>query len=155
MMKIGERTSLGITLWETTQLVTRAFDRVLVEHGGNKPIWFVFLALDAGEFTTQRELAAEIGIKEATLTHHLTSLETRGLIRRTRDARDRRVQRIEFTAEGRVAFEAMREAAVAFDGEIRAALGAETVAALRSGLLRLVEVVGESHGDPVTPPVEG
>lgn len=140
-MKVDDRTPLGITLWETTQLVTREFDRILAEFEGNRPIWFVFLALDAGRHTTQRGLAAEIGIKEATLTHHLTALERRGLVRRTRDDADRRVQRIEFTEEGRSAFETMRRAAIDFDKRIREALGQSEVDALSGSLRRLAEAV--------------
>lgn len=140
-MKIDDRTPLGITLWETTQLVSREFDRVLAEFDANRPIWFVFLALDAGTHPTQRSLAAAIGIGEATLTHHLTTLERRGLVRRTRDEADRRVQLIELTPEGRTAFEAMRTAAIAFDKKMRAALSPAEIDALRDILRRLGEAV--------------
>jgi DNA-binding MarR family transcriptional regulator len=150
----GARMPIGIALWETTQLVMRAFDKVLAEHGGNRPIWFVYLALDQGEHTTQRELAREIGISEATLTHHLNALETRGLVARRRDERDRRVQRIEFTTEGRAAFEGMKAAAFAYERGIRESLGPARIAELQTGLDALAAAVREPGDDRVRPPVD-
>lgn len=148
MTKIGEEPALGFVLWQAAQRTTRAFDRMLAAHGGNRPIWFVLLALDARTHATQRTLAAEVGINDATLTHHLAGLEERGLIRRTRSQRDRRVQHIEFTDAGREAFEAMREAAVAFDRELRTRLGTGAADDLRSGLMQLTEIVSDVEAAP-------
>lgn len=150
----GERTPIGITLWETTQLVMRAFDKVLAEHGGNRPVWFVFLALDDGGHHTQRQLAQAIGIREATLTHHLTTLERRGLVARRRDPDDRRVQRIEFTPEGLRTFEAMKDAAIAYEQRVRGALGDEGVRALRAGLNALADAVRDPADAAVQLPLD-
>jgi DNA-binding MarR family transcriptional regulator len=152
-MDHGGRRPIGLALWETSQLVMRTFDRVLAEHGGNRPVWFLFLALDRAGQPTQRELAQAVGITEATLTHHLTALEKRGLIIRRRDEHDRRVQRIEFTAEGRAAFAAMRRVAVDFDDRLRAALGPEGTAALMDGLATLARAVASPGNEPLPPPV--
>ena len=154
MTKIGEAPALGFTLWQAAQLTTRAFDRVLAAHGGNRPIWFILLALDAGTHTTQRTLAAEVGINDATLTHHLSGLEERGLIRRARSQRDRRVQHIEFTDAGRDAFEAMRDSALAFDQELRSRLGAGAADDLRSALMQLTEVVSDAERTPLRAPTD-
>ncbi|WP_169053840.1 MarR family winged helix-turn-helix transcriptional regulator [Agromyces sp. H66] len=148
-MRYGPRTPLGMSLWETTQIVTRAFDRELAVHGVNRPIWFVFLNIDEGVHTTQRDLARAIGISDATLSHHLGNLEERGLIRRERDARDRRSQRIAFTDEGRAAFEDMKRAAFGFDRELRAALGPERTADLQAALSTLATTF--DTGEPVAP----
>jgi DNA-binding MarR family transcriptional regulator len=149
----GQRTPIGIALWETTQLVMRAFDKELAGHGGNRPIWFVFLALSESEQPTQRELARAVGIKEATLTHHLNALEGRGLITRSRDTADRRVQRVAFSPEGEAMFEALRGAAVSYEKRVRAALGPERAAALRESLAFLAEAVREPGKDEVLPPI--
>jgi MarR family transcriptional regulator for hemolysin len=148
----GGRRPIGLALWETARLVLRAFNRTLTEHGGNRAVWFLFRALDQAGQPTQRELAQAIGITEATLTHHLSSLERRGLISRYRDAQDRRVQRIQFTDEGRAVFAAMRTAAVSFDERLRAALGPEGVDALMTALSTLTAAVttpgGRADGGP-------
>lgn len=151
-MDHGGRKPIGVALWETTQLVMRAFDHVLAEHGGNRPVWFVFLALDRAGQPTQRELAQAIGITEATLTHHLSALERRGLVSRRRDDHDRRVQRIEFTTEGRAAFAAMRDAALELDDRLRAILGPEGSAALLAGLSTLAKAVATPGAGPETVP---
>lgn len=150
----GDLTPVGITLWETTQLVMRAFDRVLAEHGGNRPVWFVFLALDDGGHHTQRELAQAVGIKDATLTHHLNALERRGLIARHRDPDDRRVQRIEFTPAGRTTFIAMKEAAIAYEQKVRGVLGPDGVRDLRTSLHALADAVREPGDDSVPLPMD-
>ncbi|MFI7589914.1 MarR family winged helix-turn-helix transcriptional regulator [Spongisporangium articulatum] len=150
----GDVTPIGITLWETTRRMTRAFDAVLAEHGGNRPVWFVFLALAEGGHQTQRELAREIGIKESTLTHHLNALERRGLVARRRDPDDRRVQLIEFTPEGRRVFEGMRTAAIAHDRRIQSALGPDGVRALRKQLVALADAVGERGEADGLPPLD-
>ncbi|WP_448005365.1 MarR family winged helix-turn-helix transcriptional regulator [Agromyces bauzanensis] len=136
-MELVPHKALGISLWEATQIVSRAFDRELAAHGGNRPTWFVFLNIDRGEHTTQRDLARAIGITDATLSHHLGNLEERGLIRRDRGTRDRRSQRISFTDEGRAVFEEMRSAAITFDREMRATLGPERTAELEAALATL------------------
>ena len=122
-------------------MVLRSFNRTLVEHGGNRVVWFLFRALDEAGQPTQRELAQAVGITEATLTHHLSSLERRGLITRYRDEQDRRVQRIQFTDQGRAAFEAMRDAAIGFDTRLRTALGPEGVDSLMAALSVLTAAV--------------
>jgi MarR family transcriptional regulator for hemolysin len=152
-MDHGGRKPIGLALWETTQLVMRAFDDVLAAHGGNRAVWFVFLALDqATHHPTQRELAQAVGITEATLTHHLGTLERRGLVTRHRDARDRRVQRIEFTTDGRTAFGAMLDAAVALDNRLRAVLGPGGAASLLAGLATVAKAVAAPGAGPETVP---
>lgn len=148
----GERTAIAIELWDTVQRVTRTFDRVLAEHGGTRPFWFILLALGAGRPATQRQLAAAVGIREATLTHHLRAMEDRGLVTRHRDPANRRVQQIEVTPEGLRLFAELKEAAIEFDSHLRSALGSrEDVVAFRAGLRRLT---GTAPGGPATVPFE-
>jgi MarR family transcriptional regulator for hemolysin len=144
-MSFGEHRALGITLWETTQAVNRAFERRLDEAGGNRAVWFIFLALDRGSNPTQRDLARTVGITDATLTHHLTALEQRGLVTRTRDEHDRRVLRIAFTPEGRASFERMRETAIEYDEVLKSALG-DDVDVVFDALHRLAAAAGEQAG---------
>lgn len=144
-MSFGGKRALGMTLWETTQTVNKAFERRLDTAGGNRAVWFIFLALSDGGHATQRDLARTVGITDATLTHHLTSLEQRGLVTRTRDDHDRRVQRIAFTAEGRASFERMREAALDYDRVLKAALG-DDVDLVFDALHRLAAAAEEPPG---------
>ena len=53
-------------------------------------------------------MAEQMGITGATLTHHLNMLENRGLVRRWRDADNRRVQHVELTDAGVELFDRLR-----------------------------------------------
>jgi MarR family transcriptional regulator for hemolysin len=118
--------------------VSRAFDEALAEAGGSLPVWLVLLNVKARHRTAnQRELANAVGIREATLTHHLTAMETDGLLTRRRDPGNRRVHVVELTDAGEAAFARMRDAAVEFDRRLRRGVSPEEVADLRGILDRL------------------
>ena len=85
----------------------------------------------------QRELAEAVGIREATLTHHLNSMDEEGLITRRRDPANRRVHLVELTKAGEAAFQRMRGAATAFDQRLRSGLSGDDVAQLEALLGRL------------------
>jgi MarR family transcriptional regulator for hemolysin len=75
-------------------------------------------------------MAEAMGITGATLTHHLNSLEDQGLVRRWREAGNRRVQRVELTDAGHEMFDRLREVAVEHDRRLRSNLTDEEAARL-------------------------
>ena len=81
-------------------------------------------------------------MREATLTHHLNAMDTRGLITRTRDTSNRRVQVVALTEAGEAAFVRLRETAMAFDATLRAGLADDDLATLDTLLGRLSANVG-------------
>jgi MarR family transcriptional regulator for hemolysin len=95
--------------------VSRAFEEALAQAGGSVPVWLVLISLKTQRLANQRELADAVGIREATLTHHLNLMDSRGLITRRRDPANRRVHLVELTPEGEAAFHRLRGAASAFD----------------------------------------
>jgi MarR family transcriptional regulator for hemolysin len=64
-------------------------------------------------------------------------MERAGLVTRTRDPANRRVQRMELTEEGDAAFHRMREAAAAFDKRLRSGLEEADIERTREVLARL------------------
>jgi MarR family transcriptional regulator, transcriptional regulator for hemolysin len=128
---------LGLHLARTARRVSRAFDAALAAAGGSLPVWRVLLALASGRPANQRRLAAAIGIRGATLTHHLDALEAQGLLTRRRDPANRRAHRVELTAAGEALFRRLRAAAVGFDRQLRAGLADDEVATLARLLDRL------------------
>jgi DNA-binding MarR family transcriptional regulator len=110
-------------MWQSVQRVMRAFDALLSEQGGSWQVWHILLALHQGAPATQRELAAAVGIREATMTHHLRAMEGRGLVVRTREESNRRVQRIEVTEAGEALYRKLKAAAIDFDRTLRGAIG--------------------------------
>jgi MarR family transcriptional regulator, transcriptional regulator for hemolysin len=131
------RTPIGLQLARTARSVSRAFDDALAEAGGSVPVWLVLISLKSQHRRNQRELAEAVGIREATLTHHLNAMDEQGLITRRRDPANRRVHLVELTAAGEAAFQRLRGAATAFDERLRAGLSADEVADLETLLSRL------------------
>jgi MarR family transcriptional regulator for hemolysin len=130
---------IGLALAATAKALSRAFDDALAAVGGSTPTWLVLQAAKSTEVRTQGELAAALGIKQPTLTHHLDGLERAGLVTRTRDPSNRRVQRIAVTEAGEQLFLRLRRAAAAFEGRLHAGLEDDDVTTLRRLLSQLEE----------------
>jgi MarR family transcriptional regulator, transcriptional regulator for hemolysin len=129
---------IGLRLSASARVVSRAFDEALGEAGGSLPVWLVLLNVKARRAAgNQRELADAVGIREATLTHHLNAMEAEGLLTRRRDPENRRVHVVELTDAGEAAFARLREAAVAFDRRLRRGLSADELDGLERVLDRL------------------
>ena len=131
------RPPIGLHLARTARSVSRAFDDALAQAGGSVPRWLVLISLKTQPVRNQRELAEAVGIREATLTHHLNSMDEEGLITRRRDPANRRVHLVELTEAGEAAFQRMRGAATAFDQRLRSGLSGDDVAQLEALLGRL------------------
>lgn len=113
------RTPIGLHLSQTARVVGRAFDDALARAGGSVPAWLVLLNLKIRPQASQRELAEAVGIREATLTHHLNAMDATGLLTRRRDPGNRRVHLVELTDAGEAAFLRLRDAAIGFDRRLR------------------------------------
>jgi MarR family transcriptional regulator for hemolysin len=131
--------SVSLLIAGVAKDLSRAFDDVLVAAGGSTPTWQVLRALSTGGHRTQADLAAAIGVRQPTLTHHLDALERAGLVARERGDHNRRVQRVTVTESGEQLFLRLRRAAASFDGRLRAGLDDGDVAALRRLLEQLAE----------------
>ena len=134
---------IGLRLNQAARAVGRAFDDALAEAGGSLPVWLILLNLKIRRPGTQRELADAVGIREATLTHHLNAMDADGLITRTRDAANRRVHIVTLTEKGDQLFLALRATAMAFDAKLRTGLADSDLATLETLLTRLSANVGE------------
>jgi len=147
------RTPVGLHLSRAARVVSRAFDDALAEAGGSLPVWLVLLNLKTRRIANQRELAEAVGVREATLTHHLNAMESDGLLTRRRDEINRRIHVVELTEAGEAAFLALRDAAVAFDRRLRHGISAEDISGLEGVLDRLTANVANSA--PGSPPWAG
>jgi MarR family transcriptional regulator for hemolysin len=128
---------IGLQLARAARSVSRAFDDALAEAGGSVPVWLVLISLKSQRPGNQRELADAVGIREATLTHHLNAMDARGLLTRRRDPANRRVHVVELTELGEAAFQRLRGAALAFDRRLRRGITGEDAARLEDLLGRL------------------
>src|SRR5688572_30332886 len=130
---------IGLAVAATAKALSRSFEEALSAVGGSTPTWLVLQAVQSTEAATQGELAAVVGVRQPTLTHHLDGLERAGLVTRSRDAGNRRVQRIAVTESGEQLFLRLRRAAAAFEGRLRAGLDDDEVGTLRRLLAQLEE----------------
>ena len=128
---------LGLHLTRVARTVSRAFDDTLAEAGGSLPVWLVLISLKSRPLASQRQLAEAVGIQGATLTHHLDTMESAGLVTRRRDPANRRLHLVELTPDGDALFLRLRDAATAFDRRLRAGLSEGDVGQLEALLSRL------------------
>ena len=128
---------IGLRLTRTSRAVTQAFERAMAQAGGSVSTWQVLLLVRSANWDTQSEMAEQLGITGATLTHHLNALERKGLVRRWREDNNRRVQRAELTDEGVELFNRLRAVAVRHDKLLRSQLSDDEVEQLGALLERL------------------
>jgi MarR family transcriptional regulator, transcriptional regulator for hemolysin len=140
------RTPIGLELARAARAVSRAFDDALAEAGGSLPVWLVLLNLKTRQVSSQRELAEAVGVREATLTHHLNAMDTQGLVTRTRDPANRRIHVVELTPAGEAAFIRLAEAATTFDRRLRDGLSDADLDVLATVLGRLAGNVAGGQG---------
>ena len=138
-----ERPPIGLQLARAAKSVSRAFDDALAQAGGSLPAWLVLISLKSRPLGNQRELADAVGIREATLTHHLNAMDAQGLVTRRRDPANRRVHVVELTEAGEALFLRLRDAALAFDQRLRHGLTDRDAADLEGLLLRLERNVAD------------
>lgn len=141
---------IGLRLNQAARTVERAFDEALAEAGGTLPIWLILLNLKILRPGNQRELADAVGVREATLTHHLNAMDARGLITRARDTANRRIQVVALTEAGEAAFLRLRTVAMAFDAQLRSGLSDTDVARLGELLAQLAANAG-APAEPAPP----
>ena len=105
----------------------------------------MLISLKSGQPHSQRELAEAVGIQGATLTHHLNAMESAGLVTRRRDPGNRRLHVVELTPDGDALFLRLRDAAMAFDRQLRAGLSESDSDQLEALLTRLRDNVSQAR----------
>ncbi len=133
----GKAPPIGLVLARTAAIVSRCFAAGLGERNGTLPEWLVLMSLATAGPLGQADLAGRIGIRGATLTHHLNGLELQGLVTRSRLPDDRRAHLVALTPAGRARFFELREAAEARDRLLGRGFDASELAELRALLARL------------------
>jgi MarR family transcriptional regulator, transcriptional regulator for hemolysin len=139
---------IGILIARVGKQVERAFDDALSAAGGSRSNWLVLLSVKSGVGRTQAAIAERMGISGPTLTHHLDRLEADGLVTRTREASNRRVQVITLTEAGDALFFTLRAAAMGFDQQLHAAVDATDLHGLRRQLEAIQHALTQTHDHP-------
>jgi MarR family transcriptional regulator for hemolysin len=134
---IGVQERLGKVLAMASKLAREHFDQKLRTVGASFPTYMVLNHAEAYPGLSQRRLADRLGIEGPTLVRHIDRLVTEGLVRRVRDPQDRRVSRVELTAEGKEAAERYTAVANRSDAEFRSLFTAEELKTLYELLYRI------------------
>jgi MarR family transcriptional regulator, transcriptional regulator for hemolysin len=139
---VRDQEPVGVAVARAGRVLNKAFDETLARVGGSLPVWLIVTTLKRGDHTTQREIAASVGIEDATLTHHLHRMEQAGLVSRHRAQENRRVQIVALTPAGEGLFVQMLGEVRDFDKRLRHGLTSGDLTMLRTVLAHIVDNVG-------------
>lgn len=93
--------SVGYLMRRIITAVGQEVDRQLEPAGLTNAQWVPLLKIHSGTATTVAELARECQLDAGSMTRMLDRLEAKGMLRRVRTSRDRRIVNLELTEEGR------------------------------------------------------
>jgi DNA-binding MarR family transcriptional regulator len=129
---------IGRGIMRARRLILKEASHRLEQQGESLLVWQVLNALDRCGPGTQSELAAGTGHHPTGLSRLLEEMERAALVRRKRDAADRRKVRVNSTAAGKKLWRAGRPAVVAAVEQVIAPLGMGERRTLRDLLQRIV-----------------
>lgn len=93
--------SVGYQIRVTHRLLQRLLQVRIEPHGITPGMWYFLRALWHEDGLTQRELSNRVGTMEPTTQSAILIMEEKGLVRRLRNAADRRKWHIHLTSKGR------------------------------------------------------
>ena len=135
--------SVGYQVRITHRLIQRALQARISRHGVTLGMWYFLRVLWQEDGITQRELSNRIGTMEPTTLSAIMAMERAGIVRRVRNAADRRKINIFLTDYGRSLEPLLLPAAIAVvEGAVRGIPAAEV-----SLLLRLLGAMQRNLGD--------
>jgi len=109
--------SVGYQVRITHRAFQRALQNSIAPNGITAGMWWFMRVLWEEDGLTQRQLSQRVGMMEATTVTALNNMERAGVIRRVRNAEDRRKMNVFLTARGR----ALRDDLLPLAAEVNAA----------------------------------
>lgn len=133
--------NLPISFGNLVRTVARHIDRAMAARLGEHDLtiaeYYVLRELFIEDGLTQRELSTRLNLSEPALLLTVRAMYEKGLVRRARDARDRRKLNVLLAAGGKRLQEPLHAHALAVNALARSGLSESQVAALRSTLERM------------------
>ena len=117
---------LGVAGSQITQSFSRRIEHIGLSH---KQVGLLAV-VDAGLASSQREIAAQLGVAPSLVVSLVDQLVNIGAVRRERSRNDRRVQTIEITDEGRKLLKTATDVASRLDADLRTSLSPDDQQAL-------------------------
>lgn len=109
--------SIGYLCKRVGKLAHGMIEARFADHDISFSQWIAMAQISSGVLDTAGDVARDLGHDSGATTRLIDLLESRGLILRTRDPKDRRVVRLSMTPEGTAATEATTPRVMAFWNE--------------------------------------
>jgi len=146
MMKLEEGPSPGIMslLRDAHRAASRILAQRIAPYGVSIGQWPFLRALWQEDGLTQRELSHRVGMMEPTTVTALSGMERGGLIRRQRNAQDRRKLNVFLSDKGRQLENDLRPIEDGLNQDIHRLINQET--SVEKGLDAVIRTLGDSAG---------
>ena len=103
--------------------------------------WQVLWALGEGVFTTAKAISKHSGLNKTKVSRAVKALEERDWLVRRRDSRDRRLEQLQLTEEGRRNYTELRDRAADYQSWLESRLDIPYRNALDEGLLGMEDAI--------------
>ncbi|MFC3174652.1 MarR family winged helix-turn-helix transcriptional regulator [Novosphingobium bradum] len=135
---------LARLVWDTARLLTRTFESRARGLGVTREQWLALATLARHEGTNQVHFAQIMEMDAIGLCRLVDRLEAAGLVRRERDAADRRARRLYLTQAGWARLDRLRPLAQALGADLGAGIGEADLATARAVLGRMMANIARS-----------
>jgi MarR family transcriptional regulator, organic hydroperoxide resistance regulator len=152
--------SVGYLVREAHRAFLRALAPRISRHRVSVGMWYFLRALWQQDGITQRELSRKVRMMEPTTAAALESMERAGLIRRKRNAQDRRKINIHLTDRGRELRDVLIPCAIEVNRIALQGIPTEAIASLRDQLARIThnldaDTIPAERATPEEPALNG
>lgn len=135
---------LPFRLARAAEQVSRQFAALYRDrHGLTRPEWRALANLGQHGRMTATEIGVQAAMHKTKVSRAIASLERRKWLERTTDERDRRIEHIELTREGRRHYLDLAGLARDYEAKLRAELGVSGAEALNRGLTAIETIAGD------------
>jgi MarR family transcriptional regulator, organic hydroperoxide resistance regulator len=134
--------SLGYLVNYLAKLFSQHHSACLSEHGVHLGQWGVLMFLWVQDGQTQRELSRQVAIDDASMVRAIDRMERDGLVRRKRNAQDRRQSNIYLTERGRALRDQLIPCAISGNALATQGLTGAEVAQFVALLRRMIATLG-------------
>ena len=136
-VELPPRLSSGYLVRDAHRAFQRLLERRIAPYGVTRGQWYFLRVLWITDGLSQRELSARVGMMEPTTVIALRSMERSGLIRRVRDAADRRKVGVWLTAKAKRLRNELLDVARTITEQAQAGIGVRDLDCFRRVVARM------------------
>ncbi|CDN48474.1 MarR family winged helix-turn-helix transcriptional regulator [Neorhizobium galegae] len=114
------------------------------KYGLTRPEWRTLAALGSSGRMASKAVGTHSSMHKTKVSRAVFALEQRRWLKRSQDEADRRVEHLELTAAGQLAYRELIELARRYQAELEAEIGQAGIKALSTGLAAIEQVIRRS-----------